>query len=156
MSEQENIKQLNMDVQKKWKAPLDVRIFAWFFIVVGIIAFLLGILLITGIAYTPPGYQKKVLGGIIVLKSDTANAIYTLILGALNFINGYILIKGKKIGWWLAFVGSIYGISDSILLGFAGHNISASIGILMSLVIIIWLFWRRRLYGIGEKIETKS
>jgi hypothetical protein len=145
----------NEGSQEKWKAPLDVKIVAWFFIIVGIVVLLLGILLITGIAHTPPGYQKKVLWGIIDLKSDTTNAIYILMIDVMNFITGYILIKGKRIGWWLAFVGCAYGISDSVL-AFADHEISATIGILIDLIIIIWLLWRRRFYGIGIHPKIKA
>jgi len=148
MPEQENIMQIDNDNQKKWRASLDINIIAWFYMIVGIIVFFLGILLITGIAYTPKGYQNKILGGIITLQTNIANAIYTLILGAMNFITGYFLKKGKKIGWYLALVGSIIAMSNSILLSFSDHKISALIGILMSLVIIIWLIFRRQIYNI--------
>ena len=156
MSDQDKLDKLKRELQMEWKAPLDVKIIAWFSIIVGIIVLLLGILLITGIAHTLPDHPTKVLFGIIALASDTTNAIYTLIIGAMDFITGYILKKGKKIGWWLAFIGSIYGIPNYILLGFSEHKISALIGILMSLVIIIWLIYRRKLYDIGTSSELKS
>ncbi len=143
-------------LHKRWNAPLDVKIVAWLAIVVGIIVMLLGILLITGIAHSLPGRPTKVFFGIITLTSDTTSAIYTLIIGAMNFITGYVLKKGKKIGWWLAFIGGIYGISNYISLGFSEHKVSNSIGILLSFGIVIWLILRRRLFGIVIKREINS
>ncbi len=149
MNEQENIEQVNVDIQKEWKVPLDINIISWFYKIIGIIAFFLGILLITGIAYTPKDYQYKVLGGIIVLQSNALIEISMLISGIMNFITGYFLKKGKKFGWYLALVGIIIALPDTILLSFSEHKLSAVIGLLMFMIIISWLIYRRQTYNIG-------
>jgi hypothetical protein len=153
MSEEES--KINEGLQKKWKAPLDVKIVAWFFIIVGIIGILLDVLLIIGIAKSASGSPRKVFFGAFNLISGTSNGMYFLMIGTMNFITGYILKKGSKIGWWLAFAGSINGISDSILLGFLEYKNSATTGIFINLSIIIWLLYRRKIYNIGSRTEIK-
>jgi len=146
----------NKGLQKKWKAPIDVKIVAWFFIIVGIFSLLSVMLLITGIAQLPSDNPRKVFFGTFNLVSDTSNIIYFLLIGMMNLITGYILKKGSKIGWWLAFAASINGISDSILLGFSKHKISTMTGIIIDLSIIIWLLYRRQIYNIGSRTEMKA
>jgi len=131
---------------KRRLAPVDVKVFSWFYIIAGIICIFLGLLLITGIAHSFPDRQMKLFLGIISISSDIAKAIYTLIMGAINVITGYYLKKYTKIGWWLAFIGCICAILNSISLGFSRNRISASIGILISIVIIIWLLYRRNIF----------
>ena len=156
MSEKERIENLNIGIPKKWKAPIDVKIVAWFLIFFGILGLLSSILLMTGIAYSRPDTPRKVFFGLIILVSDEYSGIYYLMFGSLNFFTGYIIKKGKKPGWYFAFFGSIIGISDAILLGLSVHKISGTIGIFMELVLIIWLIYRRKLYNIGTKSEIKS
>ncbi len=136
-----------------FKIPLDIKIIAWLFIAIGIVGTFCSMLLITGIAYSPSEEQRKVFFGTITLLSDKSSEIYFLVIGLMNFVTGYILKKGYKIGWWLAFIGCIITLSDSISLGFSKYIISALTGIFVSSIIIIWLICRRNLYFAKERTE---
>lgn len=149
MVEQCEIQPTTVNIDRKKKMPLDARIVGWLVLTSAFIGFLCVGLLVIGLAHNPSDYHRPVLFGTVSLTSDLSLGIHTFLSGLVCLISGYGLIKGHKFGWWLTLILSIDNISDSLLI-FSDYRITASIGIYISIGIIIWLVWRRGFYGIGK------
>ena len=130
------------------KMPLDVRIVKWFLFVVSFISFCIGLLLLSGLSHISSTDHRVILFGILSLTSGLSFGIYYSCMGFMAFFCGYWLSKRAKLGWWCLFIESMYNSSDALLI-FSHHKLSVLIGISINLGLIIWLFYRRRLYGIG-------
>ncbi len=133
--------------------PLDVRIMGWIFFAASVVWLLIGLLLFTEISHIPPGDQRLTFFGMITLTSDMSFGMHSLVISLTGFLSFYGIMKGHRFGWWIALFLCINGCSDSILV-FSQHRVAAVISILMSIGIIVWLVFRRRLYNIGKKAKN--
>ena len=118
----------------------------------GIVAFILVSLLVSGHANAPMNYHRRVFFGAIFLTSNFSLGLHTCLIGTISCVAGYGLIKGYRFGWWCTLCFLINSIFDSLLTIY-DSRLPAIIGIFISLGIITWLFYRRRLYNVDRKSE---
>ncbi|HIJ69736.1 MAG TPA: hypothetical protein HPP87_00060 [Planctomycetes bacterium] len=137
------------------KMPLDVKIVAWLVIISALMHFLVFTLILFGIAHHPSGYERRVFFGIFRVSSDLTASVHSFIMAAACLGYAYGLRKGYRAGWWFALAFSFHNVVDS-LFGLPDFPISTSIAILFSIMIIIWLVVRRKLYNIGETGEKEA
>jgi hypothetical protein len=131
------------------KRPLDVKIIVWINSIYAALAFLLTAFLITGTINFPSGYCRPVLFGLFHITSNLSSAIFTFLYGLISLISAYCLYKFYKFGWFFVFFGCLLGTLDS-LRNLSDFTLTRIISICMSLGVICWLIYRRRLYKIGK------
>lgn len=149
MSNKDVTQPATVSVDRKKKMPLDVRIVASLGFISALMSFAFVLLLVIGVAHFPSNYQRPVLLGVFHLRSNLSAGVHSFLVGLASSVSAYGLIKGCKFGWWLALVFSLSAIPDSLLM-FSDYPVSVTIGICISIGIIIWLVLRRGLYGIGK------
>lgn len=143
---------IDTNSKKSSGIPLDVKIVSLFFLILGGISVPLILLTIIGIGRFPS--PKPVLGGLILLSSHLSIEVLEFLIGVIFVVTGYGLAVKWKHGWYLCLFVSLYGILDAVSM-LKKFPASTFITICMDLGIIIWLFWRRRLYSIGIRLEMK-
>ena len=134
------------------KAPLDVRIVVWLLVVGTIMELLIGSLLVLGIGHSPPNHHTKIFWGLVV-PSDLFLGVYTFAHAVTGLIGAYGLARLSKFGWWFVFFLDIYGMSDAYFRS-QEYPVTVTIGICLGLATIVWLIYRRQLYGIGARANA--
>ncbi len=138
----------------KLKMPLDVRIVAWLCFIGGFMGLGVVLLLATGSMHFAADYTRPIVFGAFSIASDLSSGIHALVTGIASLVCGYGIMKGLKFGWWLTLIYSINNIGDSVLLLLSyEHDNPAIIGMCISLALIIWLVYRRRLFKIVQKAK---
>ena len=132
---------------KTRKLPLDAKIVGWLVFCDAIIVMLIGLALITGIGHLTSNSKRSLLFGLLTITSELSHGVYTLFLGFAIFAGGLGLIQGRKYGWWIMLVSSLYCILDNYLLQ-VHKDIYPMWGLYMLSVIIAWLLLRSKVYGI--------
>ena len=132
------------------KMPLDARIIGWLILVTAFMDFLFAVLLTTGISRFLTDESRLILFGTFRLASELSFGIYFFCLGLMTVVCGYGVAKGYKFGWWCMLIYSTYHIADTILI-YPHNRVNASIGICISVGIIVWLVSRRKIYNIGSR-----
>jgi len=149
MKENRNSNTVNEGLRK---LPIDVKIVSWILIVIGMIGLLFVVLTIIGIARKPIGYSRLAALGFLRLDTDLSYGFYNFFFSILHIIAGLSIKKLYKFSWWLTLIVLLYAVSDSILI-YHDHPPFFTFDIALSTAIIIWLFWRRKLFGIAIKRE---
>jgi len=137
------------------KTPLDVTIVVWLAIISALMHFLVFILILLGLAHSPPGYQHRVLFGWLHLVSDVAVGTYSFLMAMACLGCAFGLWKCYRVGWWFTLSFSFYNIADA-LFGIFDFPVSTSVAIFFSLIIITWLILRRKLYHVGETRKKEA
>jgi hypothetical protein len=130
------------------KSPLDVRIVSYFIFAVSLLMLVCSALLITGIGRLGPRQIQQVFFGTISLSSGLSFAIYMICTGFLKLLCAWGLLRCIKSAWWLMFIYCLYEIVDMIFL-YSYDELNASVGLIINIVIIVWLIFRRQLYNVG-------
>ncbi len=134
----------------KTKVPVDVRIVAYFLYAVSFFQLAIGCFLITGMGRLEPNFTRRVLFGTVLLSTELYHSIYTLCMGSVRLLCAWGLIRGRKFVWCLTLIFFVYELIDMLFL-FPQDELNGSIGIIISITIIIWLCFRRKLYKVGLK-----
>jgi hypothetical protein len=137
-----------MNQMNNRKLPKDIRIIVWILAVLAVIYFVLAALFLSGTSKFVSEGARPALFGLLSLVSETSSGMYFLVLGVAGLISVYGLKKGFKFGWWLVLVLSINSILDGLPL-LKNHTVGVLITTSIRILLIFWLFYRRRFYGIG-------
>jgi len=128
--------------------PLDAKIAGWLIFCYAIMILLFGVILTVGLGHLNGYRSRPILFGLLTVTSDLGNGVYALLLGFATLAGGFGLIKGRKYGWWIMFVVSIYCILD-------GYHVQAIKGVCPTWwglyvlsAITLWLLLRGKVYGI--------
>ncbi|MBW8041075.1 MAG: hypothetical protein FVQ85_13885 [Planctomycetes bacterium] len=132
---------------KTRKSPLDAKIVGWLFFCDAIIVMLIGLALITGIGHLSDNSSRSFLFGLLTITSELSHGVYTLFLGFAIFAGALGLIKGRKYGWWIMLVSSLYCILDNYLVQ-VNKGMYPMWGLYMLSLITAWLLFRSKVYGI--------
>lgn len=135
------------------RMPLDVQIIAWIIVASAIISIFSIVLLLCGLIRFPSGYSRPILFGLTSLDSNLSSGIYSSVTAALDLICAYGLIRGQAYAWWLVLILYLCGLADTLLIYFEAP-ITATLSLCMTVAIIVWLVYRRRLYGIGDGLKS--
>ena len=134
------------------KMPLDARIIAWVVAIPAFVFLLLGLLFLIGFSYITSPDTRPALFGTLSLATELQFGVYWFCIGLAGLFSAYGISKGHKFGWWCMLILLIDGIfNDMVMLPRFKVSILTTTGI--SIVIIAWLVYRRRLYGIGRNPE---
>jgi hypothetical protein len=91
-----------------------------------------------------------VLFGTVVIVNGLADGIYTLLTGLCWLFCAWGLMRGIKFAWWFAMIFLVYFLTDEVLL-LPRYPLPFAIGIAIQILLIVWLWFRRGLYGIRLK-----
>jgi len=130
------------------KVPVDIRILAYFLYAVGFFQLACSVSLITGVGRLGGNEMRRVFFGIVLLSTELDFAIYMFCMGFAHLLCAWELIRINKFGWWFTMIFSLYELIDAVFL-FPKHKLVASIGIVIGIVIITWLWFRRQFYKVG-------
>lgn len=131
------------------RVTLDIKIVGF---IVGLAFFLfllLGLLFLSGLAHVPIRDVRPALFGILSLVSDIQFGLYFFCIGIIGIFSAYGIVKKFKVAWWSLLILLIDRLLNGLLM-LPDYIVSISIGSGLSVAIIIWLVYRRRLYGIGK------
>jgi hypothetical protein len=127
------------------RTPVDVWIVVCLEVISSLISFGVFVLILTGIAHAPSESPGRVLLNTVCLSSDLSMAVYSLLEGVASLCAAYGLIGCRRWAWWFVLgltalntVDAAYGIGD--------YPISAGIGSVFGVVIILWLLLRKGLF----------
>jgi hypothetical protein len=132
---------------KARKLPLDAKIVGWLLFCDAIILLLIGVVLIAGIGHFTGNSRRSLLFGLLTITSELSHGVYVLFLGFVMFAGGLGLIQGRKYGWWIMLVSSLYCILDNYLAQ-ADEGVYPMWGLYILSVITAWLLLRSKVYGI--------
>lgn len=149
MTNKEN-RTLNESSSSMHKIPIDIRIVAYFLYIIGFFQLAFSILLFTKIGHLGDNYTRRIFFGTILLSTELNFSIYMLFMAFTHLLCACGLIRINKFFWFFALVYSIYYLIDGAFL-FQQHRLTALIGIGISIAIISWLYFRRKLYMVGSK-----
>ena len=131
------------------KMPWDAKIIGFWAFFAAAIAMFFAVLLFLGIGKFTNVEHRRIFLGLIYISSELSFGVYFLILGLINLVCGYGLLYGFKFGWWCTLAYSVNLICDSLLLT-SDYSNEKIMCICVGIGIIIWLFWRRRIYNINS------
>ena len=140
-------RETSKETVKARKSTLDAKIVGWIVLCNAIIALLIGLLLVTGIGHVAGNTKRSLLFGILNISSDLSHGVYDLFLGLVIVVGGLGLIRGRKYGWWIILVSSLYCILDNYLLQVT-KGIFPMWGLYILSVITAWLLLRSKVFGI--------
>jgi hypothetical protein len=129
----------------KGRLPLDVRIVARLFYIVGGLVVLSGVLLCSGVI--KPRGAGPVLFGTVVLTNGVTQGVYALFQGLCCWFLDWGLRRGVRLVWWFLMVPSVYYLIRGALL-FPDRPIAVTIGTVAGMAFIAWLWFRRELYAV--------
>jgi len=132
-------------ISGKSRPPRDVRIVAYLFYIGGFAGVLVSILLCSGL--TEPDESHRVLLRAVVLANGLTQGVYTLFMGLCYLFIAWGLMRGVRLGWWFAMIYIVYCSAEGVL-QFPGYPVAVTIGIVINISLIAWLWFRRELYGI--------
>ena len=134
------------------RMPLDARIIGYCVVFGASISVLLGISLACGVSRISKPEVRLVALGLFRLTSQLSFGLYFLLLGFAYVVYGYGIARGYRFAWWLGLVTCSYTLCDFVLVASA-YPSASTLGICMHSVMIAWLVFRRRLYGIGTRAQ---
>jgi len=128
------------------RVPLDGRFVGWGHLVFGIGLCVTGVLLLTGLVQPVRG-EWRVLGpfGVFELQTTPWQAGYAVFSSMLLAAGGWGLAKGRGYGWWLLAVAHIDRL-PTVLVNLPVRPALATAYLAFSLVALVWLTWRRRVF----------
>jgi len=129
------------------KTPLDVRIVAYYLYANSLLFLSLSFFIATGVASPQP--HRALLGSVMVT-SRLADSIDKLTAGTLFLFCAWGLMRRVGFTWWFSLIVFIYGSTNALLV-LPEQQIHVAISIAIDIVLIVWLYLRRDLYGICVK-----
>ena len=133
------------NLSQRSKILADVGIFACVIAVIGFFELGCSILLFLPISRLGENETRNVLFGVILLNTKISFAIYLFCMALVRLLCAWGLIKYIKFFWYLTLAHFLYDITDSFLL-FRQDKFNAVIGIVISIIVITWLYLRRQVY----------
>jgi len=125
--------------------PLDVRIVARLFYIVGGLVALSGILLCSGVI--EPRKPCPALFGAVILADGLTQGVHGLFLGLCCWFFDWGLRRGIGFVWWFLIVSSAYSLIRGALV-FPDYPVAVTIGTVGQIGFIAWLWFRREFYGV--------
>lgn len=136
------------------KMPLDAKVIGWLIVIPAIVFFLIGLLLLIGLADIPFPDARPAMFGIISVVSEVEFGVYFFCIGIIGILTGYCIATGRKCGWWCLLVLFINDFFNGIMM-LPRYETTILTSTLIKLVLIVWLIKRRQLYNIGIKIREE-
>jgi len=127
--------------------PFDMRFISYLIICISFISLLLGVLLLTNLAYIPYEDSRPGVFGIIKLISEKDFGTYFLFVGIFGIVSAYGLLKGNQYAWW-CIVGFLSNGSINGILMFPRFIYTSIIPVIFQIGMIVWLIHRREIYDI--------
>jgi hypothetical protein len=125
--------------------PLDVRLVARLFYVIGGLCVLSGILLCSGAI--KPREPYHILFGTVLLANGLTQGVYGLITGLLCLFGDWGLRQGSRLVWWFLVVSSVYYSILAVLM-LPRYPVAATVIGAFQISLIAWLWFRRGLYSV--------
>lgn len=146
------------EMEKKYgvvKLPLDQRIVITLGIVTCVIYFGTVVGLVPGVAHVPADSPGRALLGTIILSSDLSRGIHDSVIGLIGLVFVYGLWHRTRWVWWYGLAFMAYSLVDAAF-SFPLGPITVTIAMLFSAGIILWLLYRRQLFGIGSQGNSEG
>jgi len=150
-----------MPLRKLINKKIDITIVSWYMIIVGIILFANGSFILLQVSRKQLDVDlSDAIIGYQILFFESHNAIVMgigyAIEGVLTIVAGFLMLKKHFIGWWASLILWSHGLLLYILLA-DSMPIVSYISALVTILFLLWLFWRRKDFGvcIGAAV-TKS
>lgn len=137
------------------KMPLDLRIVITLGIISCVIYFGTVVALLLGIAHVPADNPGSALFGLVTLSTDQSRGIHDFVIGVAGLVSIYGLWHRTGWVWWYELAFMAYAFVDSAF-SFSSDPITVTVSMLLSASVIVWLLYRRQLFGIGSRETLDS
>ncbi len=134
--------------------PLDLKIIGTLIEIISLFFFLLGLLFASDIWTTTQPETRPAVFGMLLLSSDISFSINFLTIGFFGFFSGFGISKGHKFGLWLLFILLADDVINGMIM-FAEFKKTVIVTFAIEFILVIWLFYRRRFFNIGNKTKSE-
>lgn len=134
------------------RRPKDLIFVMGLVILSGVMGLLWTVLLFVGVFHVPEEVEKK--AHFLVSSSDYVAGTVEAFTAVACGVAAYGLWRETRWGWWFNVAFCAYNIVSTANI-WPQYAKTAVVSLLFSVLILIWLMWRRRLFGIGSSVQGK-
>jgi hypothetical protein len=135
--------------------PIDIRIVSWYFYICAVVLGLMAGLYVTAAGQPVGPEPTRVLFGTFVLSSNVSLGVHSFLLAGASLLCAWGIGRRQRFAWWFALIFFTYLALEaaSRLMG-QSYRFHAFASVCIGMVLLVWLYLRRRLFGVSARGET--